>query len=41
MVDGFYFINAKSPKEAIDKMNKRIDEAVHAGEIYVEEEFNF
>lgn len=38
MVECYYFIEAGSPKEAIEKILKRVDEAEHAGE-WVEEEY--
>lgn len=38
MVDAYYFIEARNPKEAIEKVLKRVEEADHAGE-WVEEEY--
>ena len=36
MIDAYYFIKANSPKDAIDKVNKRCEEASNAGK-YVDE----
>ena len=32
MVQAYYFVEANSPKEAVDKVLKRHEEAMHAGE---------
>jgi hypothetical protein len=38
MVNAYYFIEAGSPKEAIEKVLKKVEEAEHAGE-WVEEKY--
>lgn len=35
MMDAYYFETAGNPHEAIEKVNKRWDEAMHAGEMVV------
>lgn len=37
MVDAYYFVEARSPHKAIEKVLKRVDEALHAGEPQYEE----
>ena len=37
MVDAYYFVEARSPHKAIEKVLKRVDEALHAGEPQNEE----
>ena len=37
MVDAYYFVDARSPHKAIEKVLKRVDEALHAGEPQYEE----
>ena len=37
MVDAYYFVEARSPHKAIEKVLKRVDEALHAGEPQHEE----
>ena len=37
MVDAYYFEVAGSPGEALEKVRKRVEDALHAGEPYQEE----
>ena len=37
MVEAYYFIEANSPKDAIEKILRRVEEAEHAGEFVTEE----
>lgn len=37
MVDAYYFVEADSPYKAVEKVLKRVDEAMHAGEQVYEE----
>ena len=37
MVDAYYFVEADSPYKAVEKVLKRVDEALHAGEPVNEE----
>lgn len=37
MVGAYYFVEADSPYKAVEKVMKRVDEALHAGEQVNEE----
>lgn len=38
MVDAYYFETARNPHDAIENVNKRWDEAIHAGEVVVNDD---